>query len=69
MKPAGREKEKSLESAALVKFKYHMLTGSYDEGFRKIYAGVLHDLGLDEKEVDKYIERNRAKLQKICDDK
>ena len=69
MKKGKPDKEKRLESAALVKYKYHELTGCYDNGFKKIFAGVLRDLQLEEKEVDDYLQKNRARLQKICEKK
>lgn len=65
----SKSKTKRLESAALVKLKYHLLTGKYDEGFRRIFDGVLQDLELEEKEVDLYIERHRTRLTAICDEK
>ena len=57
---------KRLRSAALVKFKYEMMAGKLDDGFKIIYQGVLKDLSLKRDEVDKYIEKNREELKKIC---
>lgn len=66
---SGKDRQKRLESAALVKYKYLELTGCYDEGFIKIFKGVCRDLDLEEKEVDLYIEKHRTELQKICEKK
>jgi hypothetical protein len=49
-----------------VKFKYEMMAGKLDDGFKIIYQGVLKDLSLKRDEVDKYIEKNREELKKIC---
>lgn len=57
---------KRLRSAALVKLKYEMMAGKLDDGFKVIYQGVLKDLSLKQEEVDRYIEKNREELQKVC---
>ena len=59
-------KKERLRSAAIVKLKYQLLSGSMDGGFKAVYSGVLKDLSLVEEEVDSYIEDNQEELRKIC---
>jgi len=62
----GEEKQERLRKAAVVKLKYQLLTGGYDDGFKQIFAGVLADLDLAEDEVDRYLERHRKEIENIC---
>ena len=66
MKSRGQTKPDRLRKAAIVKMKYLMLTGKMDDGFRAVYEGVLEDLRLKEADVDKYIDKHRAQLEKVC---
>ena len=61
-----KSRSERLRSAAIVKLKYQMLTGTMDTGFKKVYQGVLTDLGLTEDEVEKYIEAHAEELKKAC---
>ena len=61
-----KSRSERLRSAAIVKLKYQMLTGTMDTGFKKVYQGVLTDLGLTEDEVEKYIEAHTEELKKAC---
>jgi len=67
-KMSHRKKGKGerLRSAAIVKIKYKKVAGKIDEGFKEVYKGILEDLIVSEEEVDKYIERNKEELKKIC---
>jgi hypothetical protein len=60
--------QERLKSAAIVKYKYSLVTGTLDEGFRIVYQGVLKDLDVKEDEVDRYIAEHQEKLQQICAD-
>lgn len=61
-----KSKNSRLRSAALVKLKYELLSGKLDDGFEIIYEGVLRDLSVEKSEVDKYIEKNKEELRRIC---
>lgn len=57
----GRPKtqEEKLFSAAVLRASFELQDGRYREGFRFVYEGVLRDLGLEEAEVEAFLERNR----------
>ncbi len=60
----AREKTKAerLFSAAVLRRGFELQEGQYREGFRFVYEGVLRDLGLEEREVDEYLEKHRAEV-------
>jgi hypothetical protein len=66
MKASGKTKNERLRSAAIVKMKYQMLSGTIDKGFETVYRGVLSDLGLTEEEVESYIESHAEELKQAC---
>lgn len=66
MTAKGKSRSERLRSAAIVKMKYQMLSGTMDQGFKTVYQGVLSDLGLTEDEVEKYIEAHTEELKKAC---
>lgn len=59
-------KQENLRRAAIVKLKYQMLAGGFDDGFSVIFQGVLEDLSLTEAEVDRYLKDHLEELQKVC---
>ena len=61
-----KSRSERLRSAAIVKLKYQMLSGTMDKGFNAVYQGVLSDLDLTEDEVEKYIEAHTEELKKAC---
>ena len=61
-----KSRSERLRSAAIVKLKDQMLSGTMDKGFKTVYQGVLSDLGLTEDEVEKYIEAHIEELKKAC---
>ena len=61
-----KSRSERLKSAAIVRLKYQMLSGTMDKGFKTVYQGVLSDLGLTEEEVEKYIEGHTEELKKAC---
>ena len=61
-----KSRSERLKSAAIVRLKYQMLSGTMDKGFKTVYQGVLSDLGLTEEEVEKYIEAHTEELKKAC---
>jgi hypothetical protein len=54
-----KTKAEKLFSAAVVRRSFELQEGRYREGFRFVYEGVLRDLGLEEKEVEEYLEKHR----------
>lgn len=58
-----RTKAERLFSAAVLRRGFELQDGQYKEGFRFVYEGVLRDLGLEESEVDEYLEKHRAEVE------
>lgn len=54
-----KTKEEKLFSAAVLRASFELQDGRYREGFRFVYEGVLRDLGLEEAEVEAFLEQNR----------
>jgi hypothetical protein len=59
-KPKTRQEK--LFSAAVLRRGFELQEGQYREGFRFVYEGVLRDLGLEEAEVDEYLEKHRSEV-------
>ncbi len=61
----AREKTKAerLFSAAVLRRSFELQDGQYREGFRFVYAGVLRDLGLEEREVEEYLTGHRDQVE------
>jgi hypothetical protein len=63
-------KPKSLKDklwgAAVLKMSFRLRNAEDSPAFKGIYPGVLRDLALDDKDVDKYIEENRAAVEKAA---
>jgi hypothetical protein len=57
-----KTKAERLFSAAVLRRGFELQDGEYKEGFRFVYEGVLRDLGLEEREVDEYLEKHRAEV-------
>ena len=57
-----RTKAEKLFSAAVLRRGFELQEGQYKEGFRFVYEGVLRDLGLEESEVDEYLEKHRGEV-------
>ena len=58
-----RTKAERLFSAAVLRRGFELQDGQYREGFRFVYEGVLRDLGLEEREVEEYLEKHRAEVE------
>jgi hypothetical protein len=60
----AREKTKAekLFSAAVLKRSFALRGDEHQEGFRFVYEGVLRDLGLDEAEVEEYLEKHLGEV-------
>ncbi len=61
----AREKTKAekLFSAAVLRASFQLQDGEYRQGFEFVYEGVLRDLGLEEAEVEAYLEKHRAEIE------
>ncbi|HEY6002962.1 MAG TPA: hypothetical protein VIV57_08800 [Anaeromyxobacter sp.] len=57
-----KTKAEKLFSAAVLRRGFELQEGQYREGFRFVYEGVLRDLGLEEAEVDEYLEKHRSEV-------
>jgi hypothetical protein len=53
-----KTKEERLFSAAVLKRSFALRGNEHQEGFRFVYEGVLRDLGLEEDEVQSYLEEH-----------
>jgi hypothetical protein len=63
-------KPKSLKNklfgAAVLKMSFRLRGDEQSPAFQFVYPGVLRDLGLDDAAVEKYIEENRAAVEKAA---
>ncbi len=63
-------KPKSLKDklwgAAVLKMSFVLRGATETPAFKGIYPGVLRDLELEDKQVDEYIEANRAAVEKAA---
>lgn len=57
-----RTPEEKLFAAAVLKRSFELRGDEHREGFRFVYEGVLRDLGLDDAEVDAYLEDHAAEV-------
>lgn len=60
----AKSKEERLFSAAVVRRSFQLQNREYEEGFRFVYEGVLRDLGLEESEVEAYLEKHGDEIEK-----
>ncbi len=54
--------DEKLFAAAVLKRSFELRGDEHREGFRFVYEGVLRDLGLDDTEVDAYLEEHAAEV-------
>lgn len=59
-----KTKDEKLFSAAVLRRSFELQNAEYRPGFRFVYEGVLRDLGLEEAEVDAYLEQHREDVEK-----
>ncbi len=60
----AKTREERLFSAAVLRRSFELQEARYQDGFRFVYEGVLRDLGLEEREVEEFLEANRAEVEK-----
>ncbi len=58
-----KTKEEKLFAAAVLRRSFQLQDGQYREGFRFVYEGVLRDLGLEEAEVEAFLEAHRSEVE------
>jgi hypothetical protein len=63
MAPRAKTKQEKLFSAAVLRLSFELQDGQYKEGFRFVYAGVLRDLALEERDVDAYLAEHRPDVE------
>jgi hypothetical protein len=61
---AAKTREEKLFSAAVLRRSFELQESRYQEGFRFVYEGVLRDLGLEEAEVEAYLKKHQAAVEK-----
>ncbi len=57
-----RTPEEKLFAAAVLKRSFELRGDEHREGFRFVYEGVLRDLGLDDADVDAYLETHAGEV-------
>ena len=62
---ADKHEKDPLLAAAVIKVSWE-IRGDQAKIFEEIYQGVLRDHGLTEEEVDTYLEKNRARVEKLA---
>ena len=62
MPARAKTRAEKLFSAAVLRVSFELQDGQYRDGFRFVYAGVLRDLELAEKDVDEYLAAHRAEV-------
>ena len=58
-----KTREEKLFSAAVLRRSFELQESRYQDGFRFVYEGVLRDLGVQESEVDAYLEAHRDAVE------
>ncbi len=58
-----KTKEEKLFAAAVLRRSFQLQDGQYREGFRFVYEGVLRDLGLEDAEVEAFLEAHRSEVE------
>jgi hypothetical protein len=61
--PKIKTLEEKLWGAAVLKMSYRLRGSEESPAFKGIYPGVLRDLGLDDAQVEAFIEQNEAKVR------
>ena len=57
------KKRDPLFGAAVLKVSFRMRGDEAGEGFRRVYEGVLRDLGLTDEEVEAYLASHRDEVE------
>ncbi|MFO0596423.1 MAG: hypothetical protein U0228_13990 [Myxococcaceae bacterium] len=62
----AKTREQKLFGAAVLKTSFRLRDSLESPAFKGIYPGVLRDLGVDDAEVEKFIEANREAVEKAA---
>jgi hypothetical protein len=62
----AKTQEQKLFGAAVLKTSFRLREALDSPAFKFVYPGVLRDLGLEDSEVDAYIEANREAVEKAA---
>lgn len=62
---SNSKKKDPLLGAAVLKLSLRLANENEEQAYRFVYEGVLRDFGLDEVDVDTYIEKNKEKVLKL----
>ncbi len=58
-----KTKEERLFAAAVLRRSFGLQDGEYRKGFQFVYEGVLRDLGLEDAEVEAFLEAHRTEVE------
>jgi hypothetical protein len=63
----AREKtrEEKLFAAAVLRRSFELQDEQYRQGFRFVYEGVLRDLGLEEHDVEQFLDAHREEVETV----
>ncbi len=62
----AKTREQKIFGAAVLKTSFRLRDALDSPAFKGIYPGVLRDLGLEDKDVDQYIDANRESVEKAA---
>lgn len=62
----AKTREQKLFGAAVLKTSFRLREALDSPAFKFVYPGVLRDLGLEDAEVEAYIEAHRAAVEKAA---
>lgn len=62
----AKTREQKIFGAAVLKTSFRLRDALDSPAFKGIYPGVLRDLGLEDKDVDQYIDANRESVEKTA---
>lgn len=62
----AKTQEQKLFGAAVLKTSFRLRGALESPAFKGIYPGVLRDLGLEDSDVDTFIENNRDSVEKAA---
>lgn len=64
--PKAKTLEEKLRAAAILKFSFTFRKTENEPVFKSVYPGVLRDLGIEDAQVDAYIEAHREEIEKAA---
>jgi hypothetical protein len=58
-----KTREEKLFAAAVLRRSFQLQDGEYREGFQFVYEGVLRDLGLEDEDVEAFLNAHRGEVE------